>query len=167
MDDAIFRTWEKTVAPEDTIVCLGDAASGALSGRTLKRVKNAPGRKILVFGNHDVRIDGQGRIEVDGFDEILSTLYAGGDPPLLMTHLPLLAVPEGCVNIHGHTHNAAAEGVERRINACVEHLEYRPAALDDLKMLAKLLAQEQTVWGKTTTDQLRLARSLEATAGGR
>ena len=31
---------------------------------------------------------------------IYSVLYAGGDPPLLMTHFPLLRVPEGCVNLH-------------------------------------------------------------------
>ena len=33
-------------------------------------------------------------LDVEGFDESHSTLYAGGDPPLLMTHMPLRRVPE-------------------------------------------------------------------------
>ena len=34
-------------------------------------------------------------VGVPGFDEIYSVLYAGGDPPLLMTHFPLRRVPGG------------------------------------------------------------------------
>ena len=32
------------------------------------------------------------------------TLYAAGDPPLLLTHVPLLQVPHGTVVVHGHVH---------------------------------------------------------------
>ena len=29
------------------------------------------------------------------------------DPPLVLTHIPLLMVPAGAVNVHGHLHRAA------------------------------------------------------------
>ena len=50
MDDALFRSWQHTVAPGDTIICLGDVAIGGLSDNRLKRLRSAPGRKILVVG---------------------------------------------------------------------------------------------------------------------
>ena len=33
-----------------------------------------------------------------------ATLFAPGDPPLLLTHVPLLQVPHGWVNVHGYVH---------------------------------------------------------------
>ena len=53
MDDALFGAWRRVVEPDDTIVILGDIAIGGLSGRRLKRFRAAPGRKILVVGNHE------------------------------------------------------------------------------------------------------------------
>ena len=100
MDDKIFWNWRRVVAPEDTILILGDVTVHPLWGRQLKRVRQAPGRKILVYGNHE--ITRAGSVDNDGFDEVYSTLYVDGDPPLLLTHVPLRVVPEGCVNVHGH-----------------------------------------------------------------
>ena len=102
MDDKIFWNWRRVVAPEDTILILGDVTVHPLWGRRLKRVRQAPGRKILVYGNHE--ITRAGSVDNDGFDEVYSTLYVDGDPPLLLTHVPLRVVPEGCVNVHGHLH---------------------------------------------------------------
>ena len=87
MDDALFRSWHRTVTPRDAIICLGDVTIHALWGTLLKRLRSAPGRKILVIGNHE--INRVGEVDIDGFDEIHSTLYAAGDPALLLTHMPL------------------------------------------------------------------------------
>ena len=70
-----------------------------------------------MFDNRELGIAGVG---VPGLDEIHSVLYADGDPPLLMTHFPLRRVPEGCVNLHGHLHNATVQDSTRHINVCVE-----------------------------------------------
>ena len=67
-DDAFFRNWHRTVGPGDTIICLGDVAIGGLSGTRLRRLRSAPGRKIVVIGNHE--INAVGELEIDGFDEI-------------------------------------------------------------------------------------------------
>ena len=109
MNDTIFRNWEQVVAPADTILILGDVTVHGLWGRRLARVRQAPGRKILVYGNHE--ITSTGLVETNGFDEVHSSLYVEGDPPLLLTHVPLRVVPESCVNIHGHltSHTRAGE----------------------------------------------------------
>ena len=152
MDDKIFWHWRRVVAPEDTILILGDVTVHGLWGRRLKRVRQAPGRKILVYGNHDVTR--AGLLGSDGFDEVYSALYVDGDPPLLLTHVPLRLVPEGCVNVHGHLHQGRVPGRTRHINVCVEQLHYRPRALSALRALAQRLVSGDTVRGRTTAHQL-------------
>ena len=58
-----------------------------LRDSTLERLRSAPGRKVLVIGNHEVNC--AGNVDIDGFHEIHSTLYGPGNPPLLLTHMPL------------------------------------------------------------------------------
>lgn len=53
MDDALFGSWCSTVDPDDVIVCLGDVPLLGLFGRRLRRLRTAPGRKVLMLGNHD------------------------------------------------------------------------------------------------------------------
>ena len=108
MDDALFGVWRRVVDPGDTVVILGDVAIGGLSGRRLKRFRVAPGRKVLVLGNHE--FDGTVAGHLEGFDEVYSTVYVPGSPELLLTHVPLRDVPEGCVNVHGHLHKWVPSG---------------------------------------------------------
>lgn len=105
MDDALFGVWRRLVDPADTVVILGDVAIGGLSGSQLKRFRAAPGRKLLVLGNHE--FDGTVSGHREGFEEAYSTVYVPGRPELLLTHVPLRDVPDGCVNVHGHVHRWA------------------------------------------------------------
>ena len=152
MNDTIFRKWEQVVAAADTILILGDVTVHGLWGRRLKRVHQAPGRKILVYGNHE--ITSTGLVETNGFDEVHSSLFVEGDPPLLLTHVPLRVIPQDCVNIHGHLHHTHVPGKTRHINVCVEQLQYRPRALSALRKLAQRLVKGVTVRGLTTGDKL-------------
>ena len=157
MDLALFSAWERTVAPRDTIICLGDVTIPALWGPRLKRLRRAPGRKLLVIGNHE--INGVGEVDIDGFDEIHSTLYASGDPPLLLTHMPLETVPEGSVNVHGHLHDEPSPSREQHINVSVEQLDYRPWPWEAVRTLARRLAAGHRVrrpHDGRTTEQHRL-----------
>ena len=122
MDDALFGAWRQGVDPGDTVVILGDVAIGGLSGRRLKRLRAAPGRKVLVVGNHE--FDGTVGGHLDGFDEVFSTVYVPGSPGLLVTHVPLRDVPEGYVNVHGYQHMRApsAPSGTRHINVVVEQV---------------------------------------------
>ena len=89
---------------DHTIICLGDVAVGTLHGHRLRRLRDAPGHKRLIIGNHD--LNPLGEIEEDGFDiGVDTTSCAPGCPPLLLTHVPLPKVPIWTVNVHGHDHD--------------------------------------------------------------
>ena len=151
MDDALYGAWRRVVDPGDTVVILGDVSIGGLSGRQLKRFRAAPGRKVLVLGNHE--FDGSVGGHVAGFDEVYSTLYLPGSPELLLTHLPLRDVPAGCVNVHGHVHMRAPSGT-RHVNVAVEQTRYRPTPLPAVRRLAASLVRGERVSGRTTAQQL-------------
>ena len=64
------------------------------------------------------------------------TLYAAGEPTLLLTHMPLRNVPDGCVNVHGHLHNrqppfedatSASSSLGLPAEAVGDHWQTRPA----------------------------------------
>ena len=78
------------------------------------------------------------------------SVFAPGDPPLALTHVPLMQVPHGCVNVHGHIHNQASPTRHRHINVTVEHLRYRPARLSDIRRLARRLLEGRDVPGRNT-----------------
>ena len=107
MDEELYANWYATVGVDDTLIFAGDVAMrDAVAPHTWQRIRTAPGKsKRLVFGNHD--LTGAGTLRVDGFDDICSAACIDGDPPLLVTHMPLAEVPAGCVNVHGHTHDEA------------------------------------------------------------
>ena len=90
-----------------------------------------------MLGNHDV--DPMNRNFAADHRHL--SLFMPGDPPLLLTHLPLGRVPEGAVNVHGHLHLKAPPTPDRHISVCVEQLNYRPARMRDIRRLARLLAR--------------------------
>ena len=153
MDAALWAAWHETVGPDDTLVCVGDLAMGAaVCEATWERVRGAPGRtKVLVVGNHD--LGSGGTLRVGGFHRTKAVLVSVGAPPLIWTHAPLPDVPEGHVNIHGHTHGRRGDG--RHINVSVEQLEYRPVGLDRLRRLAAVLVGGDEPPGATTLAQVR------------
>lgn len=151
MDDDLFGAWQRAVEPGHTVVILGDVAMGDLSGRRLKRLRAAPGRKVLVVGNHEFDSTVEGHLE--GFDEVFSAVYVPGSPELLLTHVPLRDVPVECVNVHGHRHLWKPSGT-RHINMVVEQVEYQPRSLTSIRRLAARLAKGQRVPGRTTAEQL-------------
>ena len=78
MDDALFGAWRRVVDAGDTVVILGDVAIGGLSGRRLKRLRAAPGRKVLVVGNHEFDSTVGGNL--DGFRRGLQHRVRAGQP---------------------------------------------------------------------------------------
>lgn len=153
MDECLYANWQATVGPNDRLVVVGDVAMrDAVGEHTWQRIRDARGaNKRLVFGNHD--LTGGGALRVDGFDDVCPLLCADGDPPLVFTHMPLTAVPDGVVNVHGHTH-ATPPGRSAHINVSVEQLDYRPVALSRLRRLAGELLAGRYPPGATTLEQL-------------
>ena len=107
----MMEAWYEQVDGSETIICLGDATvDGEALARHQEWWRKAPGAKWLALGNHDV--DPVNRIRPLDIDRTAVTLYAAGDPPLLLTHVPLLQVPQGAV--HGQTSTDTCTSRSRR-----------------------------------------------------
>lgn len=158
MDAALYREWEATVGDDDALIFVGDLAMRhAVGEHTWERIRAGRGAaKYLVVGNHD--LTGGGKLRVDGFDQTGSVMLVDGDPPLVFTHIPLKAVPDGCVNVHGHTHDEPPRSTPH-INVSVEQLGYRPVELDRIRTLAKELIAGRYPDGGTTIARLRTIES--------
>ena len=164
MDALLYRNWARTVAEEDLLLFVGDLAMRkAVGEHTWAHIRQAQGRaKHLVVGNHD--LTGSGVLRVDGFDDICSTLRAGGEPPLAFTHMPLADVPPGVVNVHGHTHDEPPRQ-SRHINVSVEQLDYRPVALQRIRALARELLAERYPDGRTTLERIARVEGVPTPGG--
>ena len=137
-DEAMMEAWYEQVGEDETIICLGDVTvDGEALAHHQEWWRKAPGTKWLMLGNHDV--DPVNQIRPFKIDRTAVTLHAAGDPPLLLTHVPLLQVPHGTVNVHGHVHEQESPTPNRHVNVSVEQLNYRPARLSEIRRLARLL----------------------------
>ena len=157
MNARLYANWDAAVGQDDALIFVGDLAMRtALCEATWQQIRKGAGRsKILVVGNHD--LTGSGYLRVDGFDDICSVLCIDGDAPLVFTHMPLAAVPDGWVNVHGHTHDAEPTR-SPHINVSVEQLAYRPVRLDRIQALAKELVAGRYPQGATTMERIAKLR---------
>ena len=151
--------WNEQVADGETIICLGDVT---VDGEALERHqlwwRKAPGTKWLVLGNHDA--DPVNQVRAIEVDRTAVTLIAPGDPPLLLTHVPLLQVPHDWVNVHGHVHEKESPSRNRHVNVSVEQLNYGPAKLSDIRQLARRLVEERVVPGHRTRARLNVVERV-------
>ena len=158
-DEAMMEAWYEEVAEDETIICLGDVTvDGEALAHHQEWWRKAPGAKWLVLGNHDV--DPVNQIRPFEIDRTAVTLYATGDPPLLLTHVPLLQVPHGAVNVHGHVHEQESPTPNRHVNVSVEQLNYRPAKLSDIRRLARRLVEGRIVPGHSTRARLNVVERV-------
>lgn len=113
----LTRKAEKLVQQNDIILCLGDIAfrgqDDIVNGKADEElspfgdmIRNMPGYKILVKGNHD-GLDNQEYLKV-GFQEV-GTAATLGD--FLFTHKSY-PVSNDQVNVHGHTHHEHYIGLD-------------------------------------------------------
>ncbi len=154
MNAFLLGEWRDRVQAGHTIICLGDVLHEDVwrNESLMNEIRSCPGDRILVLGNHEV--NRAGNVEIDGFDEIHSTLYSSGNPPLLLTHMPLRNVPDGCVNVHGHLHNRESPSRTHHINVSIEQLRYRPRPWEAICRLARHMAVGDTLGGRTTAQRL-------------
>ena len=156
-DYAMMEAWEQHVGERESMICLGDVSvDGDALAHHQEWWAKSPGRKWLVLGNHDVDPVNR-RFEVDRRDV---ALYAGGKPPLLLTHVPLRDVPAGTVDVHGHLHLHDSPTKDRHLSVCVEQLNYRPVRLSEIRRLARLLVEGQRVPGHSTRSRLSVMERL-------
>ena len=158
-DRAMMEAWYDQVAEGETIICLGDVTvDGEALAHHQDWWRRAPGTKWLVLGNHDV--DPINQVRPFEAERRTVTLYAAGDPPLLLTHVPLLQVPHGAVNVHGHVHEQESPTRNRHVNVSVEQLNYRPAKLSEIRRLARRLVEGHSVPGHSTRARLNVVERV-------
>ena len=128
----IVKRWNKVVGAEDSVLCLGDLTFGSKE-QTKSITSKLNGKKFLIRGNHDGKSDTWYR---DVFFEPTNCVYKSFKNKYdvkiktLLTHVPVVPLPEGWLNIHGHVHSE-----ERRdefalsnghYNICCEPLDFTP-----------------------------------------
>ena len=107
MNRHLLREWGRRVCRDEMIICLGDVAHPDAwhNRRLVLDIRNCPGKRLLVLGNHDTDTGG---LKDAGFETMWPTALYAGDPPLALSHVPLRRVPPTAVNVHGHLHGAKA-----------------------------------------------------------
>ena len=75
----------------------------------------------------------------------------------MLTHVPLIEVPHGTINVHGHIHDNPSPTPNRHVNVSVEQLGYAPARMTDIRRLARrLLEGRKMPAGKHTRELLEI-----------
>ena len=119
MDDWILQNWVNTVKPGDKVYRLGDVANDSHS---LAKLKDVPGRKILIKGNHDIF---KLKLYADVFKDIRALHQVDfGINNAVFTHIPIAKeqLENFQFNVHGHVHriNKTSPADLRYINICFE-----------------------------------------------
>ena len=124
-DRNLKRRWRQAIAPEDTMIHVGDFAPEWINeDRRRKLLEELPGTKINILGNHDIRSILTPLTE--GWNHSYGAMIIAATPPLVITHCPLRTVPAGAVNVHGHMHRRKDRTSDAHINVAVEQIGYHP-----------------------------------------
>lgn len=128
MNEEMVKKWNQTVNHDDIVYHLGDVAFQVAS--SLPILGRLNGKKRLALGNHDhASLD-----KYSQYFEKIHSMYLIDD--IIMTHYPLhpsiLSEERYSVNVHGHIHEKDIND-PRYICVSVEHTDYRPIELSDLK----------------------------------
>jgi len=137
-EQKIINQWKNTVSSNDIVYHLGDVTFG--SQEKLKEImKDLPGTKILIKGNHDKKNSNNWFIQ-SGFAAVFDEVKTGN---VILSHCPISLTKEeidkGIINIHGHFHNCAVERWEPELKELItnnhfllilEEINYCPVSLE-------------------------------------
>ena len=132
MRDSFFYEWRSKVTKNDLVYLLGDIA---FKNSYIDDLRELPGSKILIRGNHDP----------DKFCNsdiwIASTHYAQiriDQRKIVLSHFPIEAwngMRHGSIHLHGHTHNNTSHSIypiHNRIDTGYDHTNQALSTLDEL-----------------------------------
>lgn len=124
VDQLMITNWHGLVKPEDTILHLGDIGFFKKDADT-SFLKDLPGKKFIVRGNHDDRLSAEWFAE-HGFTEVKSPSIEVEGKEVIFTHYPQSDLRWNQVNVHGHQHNSPSNSTSKHLNVCVELWHYAP-----------------------------------------
>ena len=148
-DNALIGNIKKLVSPEDTLIINGDLCifGSDQAHRIRAFVDRIPGKKILVYGNHD-HLHPMKYIEM-GFSLATTALVLPGN--VLMAHDPAWAEtwPVDQPMLCGHVHGLF-RCLRNVVNVGVDVREYRPVLLSDMieeaKISMKMYEDSRSIW---------------------
>lgn len=130
-DEAMVERWNAVVAPNDSVIHLGDVA---WTRQALNIIAKLNGRKTLVLGNHENQL-------MKYLGDYFSKIYAyHKHDGFALSHVPIHvdSVDKFEGNIHGHLHWGSvlidSKIDTRYLCVCVEHTDYTPIAWEDVKL---------------------------------
>lgn len=147
----IVKQWTKKVSNDDTVYVLGDISDGIYL-KSIDLIRNLPGKKNLIIGNHDLPI--LDKIKKSGvFDTIeFMGLIEDNGRKVCLCHYPVMDWMEfsrGGYLVYGHIHNKTGfnnkaypqikEYFKDKLgyNAGVDVTNYEPVTLDEMIKLKR------------------------------
>lgn len=136
MNEVMIQNWNNKVGQYDKIYHLGDVYFGSdeQADQILGRLN---GKKRLIPGNHDEGYRGSPLYK--HFEKIKGWFQ---DKDFIYTHIPMredqIRSRNNAMrkNVHGHIHQNKLDS-ENHICICVEHTNYTPVNIDEIKEMAK------------------------------
>ena len=127
MTEHFVKVWKNTVSKRDFIINLGDVFLYGSKEWLSDLVRDCPGRKYLILGNHDRRNiqfwHDVGFEFVSPYPIIFRNKY-------ILSHAPI-EVPRQCLNVYGHVHgNKYIHPAEGSFCVSVEQINYKPFLLE-------------------------------------
>ena len=132
--DLIAKNWNNVISKNDNVLVLGDLTLTSKE-KSIDYFKKLRGNKFLIRGNHDGHsvtwykdcgfrvVEPIYNVFKDKYDKRYHVLF---------THVPVITLPEGWFNIHGHIHRGVHRDydlTERHINLSAEAIDYTPVPL--------------------------------------
>ena len=137
-EDLIIKNWRNTVRKEDIVLDLGDVTWGTKE-QLIEIMKQLPGTKILIRGNHDKNHSNNWFISA-GYTAVFEKVQVSN---IIFSHFPAILneeeIERGIINVHGHFHNNPSikweESLKERITdnhylLSLEDVNYTPISLE-------------------------------------
>lgn len=126
-DSFLAQVWRETINGGDLVYLLGDVAFNVAG---LKLIKNLPGKKHVVMGNHDLPFATVARF-VNKVSAMKELTIKG--KKIIMTHIPLhdISMDRWDLNIHGHLHEVLLSS-NKHLCVSLEQTGFVPLNLDEI-----------------------------------
>lgn len=142
MHECMISKWKKKVSIHDTVYILGDV--GMYHAKEIADIlKELPGKKILITGNHDV-YNLKNRYFQSAFEKYVPyTEILDNGRKVALFHYPIEewdGYYRGFYHLHGHVHDKddVLVRIEKRYNVSADRLDFEPCTLDEIIELDKL-----------------------------
>lgn len=136
MNEKMIKNWNSVVGKTDYVYHLGDVFIGGNDKERAEVLYALNGNLRLIVGNHDEALLMSPLLH----KRFAKAMYWKGfkENNFTATHVPhqLDRLRNGEFNVHGHIHNNLEDDLHY-INVCVEHRNYTPVHMDQIKLEIK------------------------------